>query len=364
MLPVRTPVRFNDPIYAELARLAEAKYGLPTGILDAIRTMGERSNANQVSSVGGRSVYQFIPATRRGMVRNYGIDPWKDAPSATEGAAALLAENHDRTGNWNDAVRMYHGGLDRRNWGRQNRAYANRIGNVGETAMGPSRYPAPYYGPDPLAPLPNTALAPEQPTQPVPVPGDLGPSASTPAASPVASRKRGGLLGGIGRILENVFMPEADSRYAAALRGGIWDAKANQALYKQEQAKGAADTAMAQAKLKNLLTKGEYQIVGNNVIHFPADGTAPEMITPPTTPSEHERLIDKWRSMDDSDPSKKLIERLLLGANAPDVLETKGTAAERAARIRAGATTGAATIRANAPSKTSSKPPQGFILDN
>lgn len=342
------PVKYNDPLYAELARRAEAKYRLPQGILDAIRTRGERSNANQVSEAGARSVYQFIPPTRQGMMKNYGIDPWKDAASATEGAGALMAENYRRSHNWNQAVSMYHGGLDKRNWGSRTQAYTQRVDQHKEEApdMGQSMYPAPYYGGvDPLAP--------ERPKQPVPVEGDPGPSVSIPAAAPVAAKKRGGILG----ALESVFMPDPDSLWAGALRGGIWDAKTNQAEYKQKAAAQAIDTSMAQAKLKNLLTKGEYQIAGNNVIHFPADGGAPEVITPPATPSEHERLITAWRN--EADPTvKDLMERMLLGANNPELVAGKQSAAENVARIRAGATTGAANIRAKASgSKKSSLPP-------
>lgn len=349
-VPSNTPRRFTDPLYAELARAAEAKYALPQGILDAIRTQGERSNADQVSSAGARSAYQFIPATRQGMMRNYGIDPWKDAPSATEGAAALMAENHRRSGDWNQAVSMYHGGTDKHNWGPRTQAYGQRVGDFNkEDQMGQSMYPAPYYGVDPLAP--------EPPKQPVPIPGDPGPSTSVPSASPVAAHKRGGILG----ALASVFMPEPDSLWAGALRGGIWDAKTNQAEYKRKAASQNIDTQMAQAKLKNLLTKGEYQIAGNNVIHFPVDGGTPEVISPPATPGEHERLIDAWRN--EADPKvKDLMERMLLKGDAPQVIIAKGENADRTARIHAGATTGAATIRANSSGKTLPPLPPGFSV--
>lgn len=350
------PIRYDDPLYAELARAAEARRNLPSGLLDAIRLLGERSNANQVSEAGARTPYQVVPSTRRGIIRNYGIDPWKDAESVTEGAAALMAENIKRAGNVPDAIAMYHGGLDRNNWGPRTRAYKERVSGG---LMGPSRYPAPYYGGvDPLAPLPGPASIPERPTQPVPVPGDPGPSASAPTTAPIQSRKRGGILG----ALESVFMPDPDSRWAGALRDGLWNAKESQANYRASAAKQTADTAMAQAKLKNLLTKGEYQIAGNNVIHYPPDGGPPQVITPPATPGEKERLIDAWRT--ETDPKvKDLMERMLLGANADDVLAAKRGASESAARIRAGATTGAARIRAaNSGSKSVDLPPGWTVV--
>lgn len=340
------PIKYNDPLYAALAARMEGAYGLPGGILNAIRTMGERSNADQVSEAGARSPYQFIPKTRQGMIKNYGVDPWADAESATKAAALLLKENYGRAGNWNDAVGMYHGGLSRRNWGPRTRSYQNRVGNFEEQnggtemPLGQSRYPVPYYGADPLAP--------EAPKQAVPIPGDPGISSNVTASSPVASKKRGGILG----ALESVFMPDPDSRWAAALRGGIWDAKANQAAYKAGVAKQQTDQAMSEAKLKNFLTKGEYQIAGNNVIHFPPDGGEPEIIAPPATKSEKERLIDRWSAMDDADPAKQLIERMLEGANADDVLQSK----ERQASTRAGATVQSARIR-SAPKPNSGLPP-------
>lgn len=350
------PVSFRDPLYAQLARAAEAAYNLPSGILDAIRTRGEASNANQVSSAGGRTPYQFIPSTRRGMIKNYGIDPYADASSATNAAAQLLAEIHGRTGSWNGAVAGYHGGIaaEKGRRGPQNRAYTDRVGSFDEgktMPLGQSLYPEPYYGPDPLAPEPIA--------QTVPLP-DAGPSVAVPAASRAASKKRGGILG----ALESVFMPDADSRWAAALRGGLFDAKANQQAYKEAEYNNQLKTMEAEAKLKALLTKGEYQIVGNNVLHIPAGGGAAEFITPPTTPSENERLIDRWTKMSDADPAKELIHQMLLGANNPEVLAEKHRQALEIARVRAGATTQAATIRSNASTKkTNEKLPSGFILD-
>lgn len=349
------PVNYNDPLYAHLAQLAEAKFGLPSGLLDAIRTLGERSNANQVSEAGARTPYQFIPATRRGIQRNYGIDPLSSAEAATEGAAHLLAENLRRAGNVPDAVAMYHGGLNRRNWGPRTRAYVDRVSGG---LMGQSRYPYDAYysnGPDPLAPLPD--VAPERPTQPTPIPGDPGPSTSLPAASPMTSHKRGGILG----ALASVFMPDPGSLWAAALRGGVFNARENQADYRAQQAKQALDLQMTQAKLKQFLTKGEYQIAGNNLIHIPADGGQPEIITPPATPSEHERLLQAWRT-ETNPEAKEMMRRMLLGANAPDVIQTKQQGAERVARIRAGATTTSARIRSNATSKTLPPLPPGFTV--
>lgn len=340
------PRSFRDPAYELLARAAEERTGLPRGILDAIRTRGEMSNAGQVSEAGARTPYQFIPQTRQGMIKNYGVDPWKNPEEATQAAALLLRENFGRTKSWDKAITQYHGGLDSRNHGPRTRAYAQRVGSFDnkETDM-PQR---PFYNDlievaDSYDPRMLPTSVSERPTEPIPVQNAPGMSVSEPAALVPPTKKKRGLLGSIGKVLENVFMPEPDSLYAAALRGGIWDAKANQQAYRSAVAKEDVDLQMANAKLKNLLTKGEYQIAGNNVIHFPADGGEPRVITPPATMGEKERLIDAWRK--ESDPEvKQLMERMLLGANSDEVLANR----EAVAETRAGATTSSARIRAAA----------------
>lgn len=346
------PTDYRDPLYSQLARAAEAKFGLPTGILDAIRTRGERSNADQISPAGARTPYQFIPPTRKGFLRVYGIDPWKDPTSATDAAALHVLDDYKRTHSWNEAVARYNGGqhphADAYRYAQKVGDFDKKIGDT-EMALGQSIYPAPYYGGvDPLAPEPIKDTA--------PIPGDPGPSASMPATAPVAAKKRGGILG----ALESVFMPDPDSRWAAALRGGIWDAKANQAAYKEKVATDAIARQTANAKLRQLLTKGEYQIVGNNVLHIPTDGSPAEIITAPRTPGEKETLLQMWKDEPDGTKFKQLLESILAGANSTEALASQ----ERRAATRAGATVQAARVRSSATGKTnSSKLPTGFILD-
>ncbi len=333
---------YNDPWLAELARSAETMHGLPQGILDAIRTRGERSNSDQVSPAGARSVYQFIPSTRRAFIDKYNVDPWRDSESATQAAALHLKESYGRTNNWDAAVAGYHGGVgaEQGRRGPVNRAYTARVGSF-ENGGGEAVSPPTIEIPDSFDPNYRSPLAPERPKTTAPVLPGPGPSVPVAAASQAASQKRGGIIGSIGRALGSVFMPEPDSLYAAALRGGIWDAKANQRKYKQEAAAADTNNAMANAKLKNMLTKGEYQIAGNNVIHFPPDGGAPQVITPPRTPGEKESLIQRWETLQDGDPAKQLIERMLLGGNSDAVLQNR----ENVARVRGEATLGAAKVR-------------------
>lgn len=129
------PTSFRDPKYDEYDRRAAAEFGVPFEVLQSIRVNGERSNANQVSSAGARTPYQIIPATAKGIQKNYGFNPLGNPQDAARGAAAVLAEGARRNGgDWGLAVREYHGGLDRSQWGPVNGAYAQRV--LGERLMG------------------------------------------------------------------------------------------------------------------------------------------------------------------------------------------------------------------------------------
>lgn len=105
----------------------EQQYGLPSGLLSRIRTRGERSNADQVSPVGARTVYQFTPATRQLFMQRYGLDPWASPGNAAQAAAIHLRESYQRTGSWDRAVTEYIGGPNPSRWGRQTRAYVQRV---------------------------------------------------------------------------------------------------------------------------------------------------------------------------------------------------------------------------------------------
>lgn len=121
--------KYNDPYYDQTDMIASKKVGVPIDILRAIRLAGEKSNENQVSSAGARGVYQFIPSVRNSVLKKYGVDAW-NPNEASLAAAFLLKENADRNkGDYTAAVREYHGGIDRKNWGPVNRDYINRVNN-------------------------------------------------------------------------------------------------------------------------------------------------------------------------------------------------------------------------------------------
>lgn len=137
-MATNTPNNYKDPYWTDLATATEAKLGLPDGLLAAIVTKGERSNHDQISEAGAKTVFQIIPSTRKAAIDKYGIDPYLSPENAAEVAGRLLKDSLDRNkGNVQAAVAEYHGGTDRSNWGPRTRAYAARVvGDQQQIAQG------------------------------------------------------------------------------------------------------------------------------------------------------------------------------------------------------------------------------------
>jgi hypothetical protein len=122
------PRSYKDPRWDQLEAAAASRHGIPVELIRSIRVDGERSNNNQVSSAGARTVYQIIPETRASIIRKHGVDPYLSDVNAAEGAALLLKEALNRNdGNPIMAAREYHGGPDRSRWGPANAAYRDRV---------------------------------------------------------------------------------------------------------------------------------------------------------------------------------------------------------------------------------------------
>lgn len=79
---------------------------------------------------------QVLPATAQGVAKKLGV-PWRpDLMSGKSEAAGkyqaaigqgYLEEALNKTGNVSDALKYYHGGPNRRLWGRKTNAYADNI---------------------------------------------------------------------------------------------------------------------------------------------------------------------------------------------------------------------------------------------
>lgn len=119
---------YKDPYWSGLSANTEKLLKLPTGLLQNIVMHGEKSNADQVSSAGAKTVYQITPTTRNLVLKKYGVDAYLNDKNAAMAAGLLLQESLKRNkGNVEAAIGEYHGGTDRTNWGSVNSAYRKRV---------------------------------------------------------------------------------------------------------------------------------------------------------------------------------------------------------------------------------------------
>ncbi|HCQ9655950.1 hypothetical protein [Acinetobacter baumannii] len=119
---------YKDPYWSGLSAKTERLLKLPAGLLQNIVMHGEKSNADQVSSAGARTVYQITPTTRNLVLKKYGVDAYSSDKNASMAAGLLLKESLQRNkGNIEAAIGEYHGGTDRANWGSVNSAYRKRV---------------------------------------------------------------------------------------------------------------------------------------------------------------------------------------------------------------------------------------------
>ena len=122
---------YKDQKWANLSSITEKRLGLPKGLLTNIVLHGEKSNADQVSSAGAKTVFQIIPQTRDAILKKYKIDAYESDKNSALAAGYLLKEALDRNnGNIEAAIGEYHGGTDRTNWGPVNKAYRQRVLNA------------------------------------------------------------------------------------------------------------------------------------------------------------------------------------------------------------------------------------------
>lgn len=103
------PTRFDAPYWNDLANSVEREYGLPAGLLNAVKNYGERTNADQIGGAGERSPFQILPATRERFLQKFGVDAYANDESAARVAALHLKDSLDRHGDVRRAVREYNG---------------------------------------------------------------------------------------------------------------------------------------------------------------------------------------------------------------------------------------------------------------
>jgi soluble lytic murein transglycosylase-like protein len=97
---------FRRAIYLPKVYAAEAKYGLPTGLLDALIWTESRYNPMAVSHAGAAGLGQLMPGTARelGVVNRF------DPAANLVGAARYLRQQLDKFGLVHLAVAAYNAG--------------------------------------------------------------------------------------------------------------------------------------------------------------------------------------------------------------------------------------------------------------
>ncbi|MBP6115215.1 MAG: lytic transglycosylase domain-containing protein [Neisseriaceae bacterium] len=119
---------YLDPEYDRLELMVGLELNIDPRLIGAIRVAGERSNANQISRSGARTVYQILPKTRAAIIKLYKVDPYQSSYHAALGAGYLLKENLMRNqGNVDAAVGEYNSGLYRENWTQSTQNYRQRV---------------------------------------------------------------------------------------------------------------------------------------------------------------------------------------------------------------------------------------------
>lgn len=96
----------NAP-YVDALRAAEARYGIPSGLLVAQAWQESRFNPGAVNSgSGAQGIMQFMPAT----AAEWGVQPF-DAVSAIDGAGRYMAWLYRQVGDWKLALAAYNWGV-------------------------------------------------------------------------------------------------------------------------------------------------------------------------------------------------------------------------------------------------------------
>jgi hypothetical protein len=99
-------VAYNDPRLDSFASTVEQRYGLPNGLIEAVKNAGEKSNSTQQSPKGAKGVMQFIDSTRKAYDHDV-RDPLASIDAAGKYFKDLLQQYN---GNPKAAIAAYNGG--------------------------------------------------------------------------------------------------------------------------------------------------------------------------------------------------------------------------------------------------------------
>ena len=151
----KAPISYKDPVYRDLISEAEQSVGIPSGMLAATVYAGEMSNNNQVSSAGAKTMFQFMPKTRKYIKQKYGFDAYASPYEGAMAAASLLKENQQTLSKYTDdptmAIAAYNTGAgniikhltEGKSLAKETQGYITRISQaLGSTPMATQQVPA------------------------------------------------------------------------------------------------------------------------------------------------------------------------------------------------------------------------------
>jgi hypothetical protein len=105
-----TSLKYNDPRLDAFANEVEKKYGLPTGIVEALKNAGERTPSQDsgqptISNKGAKGVMQFIDSTRKAYEHDVN-DPF----ASIDAAGRYVKDLMNQYKNPMAAIAAYNGG--------------------------------------------------------------------------------------------------------------------------------------------------------------------------------------------------------------------------------------------------------------
>lgn len=109
--------------YDELIEASAKRYNVDPALVRNVIRVESGGNPKAVSGVGAQGLMQIMPE----IAKSYGVKDAYDPAQNIDAGTRLLAENLDRFGNVQDALRAYHGGLDKKNWGEKTQAYPGKV---------------------------------------------------------------------------------------------------------------------------------------------------------------------------------------------------------------------------------------------
>jgi soluble lytic murein transglycosylase-like protein len=98
-------IKYDDPRLDAFATDVEKRYGLPNGMIVALKNAGERTNISQVSPKGAKGVMQFIDTTRKAYPHDV-ADPFDSIDASGRYMADLVKQYKNPIA----AIAAYNGG--------------------------------------------------------------------------------------------------------------------------------------------------------------------------------------------------------------------------------------------------------------